>query len=550
MSELAAQLPGLAGLGPSNAPAVLEHLGVPPGLARQLRDGLYRLLEEDPGLSRAAGDLFDQMKWTKSQLSDWRELQGHLERSLADHPDVHDEMRARLVTAHVDAVRERDRLGAERGWVRRSLARMGRYASYGVILLVTLVAAVAPVGAVVTFADEGVRWALLRVFAVLALSVFPAFLLIRFVSARAVSIWEDFVLNLHRLGMDRPRHLPEPIPNSIYFERWLADGGQVYLGQSTIYERKFIAAFGQLPRGDGLRRMLRPVEISPVYLTTLLWAVCWTTVLWGAAPFDLELEHLSTMAALSFAFLGAYVFALQMLIRRYFQNDLRPMAYTSLSARTLFALVVGYTVHQFGGQTWSAGTEAAIMFVMGFFPVSALQLLRLAAGKALRRVNVPDLTGRYPLGELDGMNIWYEARLLEAAGIEDMQNLATANLTDLMLSTKVPTARLVDWVDQAILCLHLEPLEDQLAHVGAGYPRSGDRGAQARTVRAKLRAHGIRAATDVYDVRRKRPVVENLSGLIRCDGDDVSVMDSLAATLVREPNLHHVQCWQSAWQGS
>jgi hypothetical protein len=89
--------------------------------------------------------------------------------------------------------------------------------------------------------------------------------------------------------------------------------------------------------------------------------------------------------------------------------------------------------------------------------VIAFQALQRAAAATLR-VFVPQLTPDYPLNQLDGLNVWYEARLVEE-GIEDMQNLATANLVDVMLHTRVPVARLVDWVDQAQLYLHLDRAE-------------------------------------------------------------------------------------------
>ena len=69
---------------------------------------------------------------------------------------------------------------------------------------------------------------------------------------------------------------------------------------------------------------------------------------------------------------------------------------------------------------------------------------------------MPSLEADYPLSQLDGLNIWYEARLLEE-GIEDMQNLVSANLVDVMLHSRVPVGRLVDWLDQAHLFLHLAP---------------------------------------------------------------------------------------------
>jgi hypothetical protein len=71
---------------------------------------------------------------------------------------------------------------------------------------------------------------------------------------------------------------------------------------------------------------------------------------------------------------------------------------------------------------------------------------------------VPQLTPDYPLNQLDGLNIWYESRLVEE-GIEDMQNLATANMVDVILHTRVPVGRLVDWIDQAILYMHLDRAE-------------------------------------------------------------------------------------------
>src|SRR4051812_49183367 len=72
---------------------------------------------------------------------------------------------------------------------------------------------------------------------------------------------------------------------------------------------------------------------------------------------------------------------------------------------------------------------------------------------------VPTLRNPYPLSDLDGLNVWYEARMLEE-GIEDMQNLVTANIVDVLLRTQVPVGRLGDWIDQAHLYVFLDPTED------------------------------------------------------------------------------------------
>ena len=119
--------------------------------------------------------------------------------------------------------------------------------------------------------------------------------------------------------------------------------------------------------------------------------------------------------------------------------------------------------------------------MVGFFPLVGLQAMQKMTAVALRAV-VPTLRTNHPLSDLDGLTVWYESRLLEL-GVEDAQNLATANLVDVLLHSRVPVARLIDWVDQAILYLHLNP-EPQRRD-----PKAGP------SDRARLRQLGIRSAT-------------------------------------------------------
>ena len=130
------------------------------------------------------------------------------------------------------------------------------------------------------------------------------------------------------------------------------------------------------------------------------------------------------------------------------------------------------------------------MFIVGFFPLAALQALQHVASRALS-LALPSLTSDYPLDQLDGFNVWYEARLAEE-GVEDMQNLTTMNLVDVILHTRVPPGRLVDWADQAFLLTHLED--------AAGAGPDADTGGAGDAVggeaaRRRLRRVGIRTAT-------------------------------------------------------
>jgi hypothetical protein len=149
-----------------------------------------------------------------------------------------------------------------------------------------------------------------------------------------------------------------------------------------------------------------------------------------------------------------------------------------------------------------------VAFVIGFFPLVGLQLLQRVTSKVLG-VIVPPITSEYPLDQLDGLNLWYEARLTEE-GVEDMQNLTTMNLVDVILHTRVPPGRLVDWTDQAFLLIHLDKtdrgelndLRQKLRQQRQGRQDAtaadpepcAEFGAEARL---NLRRVGIRTATDL-----------------------------------------------------
>jgi hypothetical protein len=280
-------------------------------------------------------------------------------------------------------------------------------------------------------------------------------LYVRFLGQRAGALWTEYVIHLHRLGWNRPGYLPRPPADSRFFEEWLADGGPLFDQARNLYRLKFEAYYGKAVV-EGMQRTNFAVRVDtmfPVFLATAILAACWATVL--TDPQFLTAPS-SLWDMLRFAFLGAYAFLFQSLIRRFFQSDLKPSAYAAAVLRIVLVLLVMTALHQVldGGSNW---VEAATAFVVGVFPIIALQALQRVAAASLRVV-VPQLTPDYPLNQLDGLNIWYESRLVEE-GIEDMQNLATANMVDVILHTRVPVGRLVDWIDQALLYVHLDRAE-------------------------------------------------------------------------------------------
>ena len=365
----------------------------------------------------------------------------------------------------------------------------------------------------------------LKLFALWCLSFLPGWLYVRFLGMRAKALWNEYVLNLHRLGWDRPWHLPKPPESSEFYAQWAQPNtstGTRRRQDDNIYQQKFEAYYGRQVSGAGLNGrqagaaegkdrspdkdyVVSSESLFPVFLATTVLAVGWAAVLWDTRFIT---APAGAWDVLKYGFLGAYAFVTSMLIRRFFQSDLRPSAYASAVFRIMLVLLIVAVLHQVIGSAWPAGSHAelAAAFVVGFFPLVGLQALQRVTSKLLHRF-VPPVTSEYPLDQLDGFNLWYEARLTEE-GVEDMQNLTTMNLVDVILHTRVPVGRLVDWTDQAFLLIHLErtdrnelartreqeqcPARDKARAVSAA--RAAEPGAAARL---SLRRVGIRTATDL-----------------------------------------------------
>jgi hypothetical protein len=397
-----------------------------------------------------------------------------------------------------------------------------------------------------SFPDQDV-WAVgaLKLFALWCLAFIPGWLYVRFLGLRAGVLWAEYVLHLHRMGWDTEENLPAPPPGSVS----PSSQGAGTASESNVYRQKFDAYYGRrvsslsADRSDNENFTVSVETLFPIFLCTTVLAVGWAAVLWDT---DFVLSPSGPWDALKFGFLGAYAFAITMLTRRFYQSDLRPSAYAGVVLRIVLVLLIVAVLHQFFALDSTAGaplsnTEMVTAFVVGFFPLVGLQALQRVASKALRVV-VPQLSPEYPLDQLDGLNVWYEARLTEE-GVEDMQNLTTMNLVDVILHTRVPVGRLVDWVDQAFLLIHLEPVErKQLAEerrIGSLAdldPRSGIR------TRIALRRVGIRTATDLL---KAMPDPDEPGPALRGLGLDVDQLRVVARVLDAEEGLTPVWNWRS-----
>ena len=381
-----------------------------------------------------------------------------------------------------------------------------------------------------------------------ALAFLPGWLFVRFLDRRAAALWDEYVIHLYRLGVDDPGNLPEPPRTSSYHDDWVAHGGLGRLWIRSVYREKFDAYYGRSVSRVGIDpdSPVKPEALFPVFLCTGVLAVAWTAIFYDPQRSLGSAAQPTIWTALTFGFMGAYVFFLQMLMRRYFQTDLRAGAYISGYVRTVVALLVVTVLYAAMPDPTSQRFAVVVAFGVGWFPTAGLQWLLRVASRRLR-AEVPSLVPAYPLNRLDGLNIWYEARLVEE-GIEDLQNLVTANLVDVILHTRVPVARLVDWIDQALLLIHLPPEPAVHDKTGLTYKKRSEKikSDVDDHPRQHLRKCGVRSATGLLRaLPRGRDQAEKLLDFLDKQKLPRSALLSLRAVLAAERRLGVVYNWQS-----
>ncbi len=192
----------------------------------------------------------------------------------------------------------------------------------------------------------------------------------------------------------------------------------------------------------------------------------------GAALFFREADALldvNTQRAMQFGFLGAYVYCLNLVYRRYTTLDLQPHVYlfcvVGLIAGMVFNYVAFTAITNIAASTAAGDTEfkgigagaaAIVAFSLGYFPNLAIRWFgRVSRTSVHERQRRSDAL---PLSLIDGISELHESRLQDE-GIDNVQNLAAANIRDLVVKTPFSAQQIVEWTDQAVLYLYLDPGE-------------------------------------------------------------------------------------------
>jgi hypothetical protein len=337
----------------------------------------------------------------------------------------------------------------------------------------------------------------IRFVVLVVLVTFPAALWWLFLASQRASLLNEFLSNLDRLGLLKARRVRN------YTETKESRDIRI-----RSYLQKFEATYGRLPERihtEIQHRKFRPYRDEevrgetplataaiPILMMVLVLIVGWLVTL----PPILNFSSIESMPLWLFAltpnltpvtaaFLGAYFYSLQMLFRRYVRNDLRGSAYVAVLIRLILAVIGVWVLSSILPAASSLPEWAMLVigFVVGVFPLVVWQVISGIARKAFRLV-LPALEPTLGLSHLDGLTVWHESRL-EEEDIENVPNMATADIVDLMVNTRIPAGRLVDWIDQAILLTHLGMTR-----------KEGNDGEKTRT---ELLSYGIRTASSLIE---------------------------------------------------
>ncbi len=127
---------------------------------------------------------------------------------------------------------------------------------------------------------------------------------------------------------------------------------------------------------------------------------------------------------------------MSMLFRRYARSDIKPTAYAHFAIRTITAVIIAWAVTLVLPGNSDTTSALVIAFVVGFFPDTGLTaIFEFVKNTSFIKTNIPSLAEKYALERLDGINIYHRARLIDE-GIENMENLAHAELIELILQTR------------------------------------------------------------------------------------------------------------------
>jgi hypothetical protein len=219
----------------------------------------------------------------------------------------------------------------------------------------------------------------------------------------------------------RYRHLLKVQDHAFFWRRL---GFALLMGYGTIY---LVAPLGVKAMEIGDYLTLNAIPGEPTYPFLL-------TAFQKAPPF-------------SVGFAGFYLYALTLFVRRFATHDLNDRIYVPLFLRGVTVVLLGWVLASIGDE---GGLSRALIFAVGIFPQAGLQAIAKMTQTTVDRLSNEGGSAFKTIPEID---FWKETTLQEM-GINDFNDLAKANLDELLLDLGMNPAVLLRAVDRAVL-IHL-----------------------------------------------------------------------------------------------
>ena len=230
-------------------------------------------------------------------------------------------------------------------------------------------------------------------------------------------------------------------------------------------------------------------------------------------------------SAAGMAFLGAYFYAVYLVLHGYYRSDLRPKIYNQITARLAVVVVVAYLISVTLSSVVPDGIIWTVAFLAGVMPRQVVMVITDRIGQFSARLagaSGEAFSDRLSLTEIEGIHLWERDRLV-TEGIGDLEALAHSNVVATMVQGRLQEERMMDWVDQALLLLHLRREN--------GKPRAIE----------DLRGIAVRNASSVMAAAASPELRPDIQKSLQ--GQPLGLLES---ALTNEPNYKVVEQWRAS----